>query len=108
MNLLVFLLNPRFCSTPASTSSINVIDMFSMNNADRDSAASSPSATNRKLFTEELDLFSSKTTNNNHHVNYPVMDSSSVVIKKEKSQSEAHELDVNVSVNSYFMFVFLC
>lgn len=107
INQLGFLLNPRFCLTPTSPNS--GVDMFSMNNSGRDSAASSPSAANRKVVIGELDFFSSKTTNDNHghhNVNYPVMDSRSVVFKLEKSHGEA-QIDVNVSVTYIFCFVFL-
>lgn len=89
------LLNPRFCLTPTRG-----VDMFSMNNSGRDSASSSPSGANRKLVSGELDFFSSKPTSNNyeHGVNYPVMDSSSVVIKQDKSHGEA-QMDVNTRLH---------
>lgn len=75
--------------------------MFSLNISGRDSAGSSPSANNPRVVIGELDLFSSKKTNDNydHSVNYPVMDSSvDVAMKHERSRSEA-QLDVNVSVD---------
>ncbi|KAK1375103.1 WRKY domain-containing protein [Heracleum sosnowskyi] len=66
--------------------------MFSMNNSGRD--------TNRKVHTGELDFFSRKPTSDNYNrgVNYPVMDSSSVVIKQEKSHVEA-QMDVNTRLH---------
>lgn len=101
-----FLLNPRFCST--STGPNIGVGMFSMNNSGRDPPASSSSGANPKVVIGELDFFSSKTTNDNHghNVSYPVMDSSSVVIKQEKSHGDA-QMDVNVSV-TYIYFNYVC
>ncbi|KAL1829846.1 hypothetical protein ACET3Z_008258 [Daucus carota] len=75
--------------------------MFSLNISGRDSAGSSPSANNPRVVIGELDLFSSKKTNDNydHSVNYPVMDSSvDVAMKHERSRSEA-QLDVNTRLH---------
>ena len=95
-----------FCLTPRRP---NIsVNMFSMNNTGKDSPASSPSGDNRKAVPGELDFFASKPTNYDHHensVNYPVMNSSSIVVKQEKSHGEASQMDVNVSLtNNYLIF----
>ncbi|KAL8112811.1 hypothetical protein AgCh_020203 [Apium graveolens] len=74
--------------------------MFSINNSGRDTVASAPSGANPRVVIGELDFFSSRTTNDNHghNVNYHVMDSSSVVIKQEKSHAEA-QMDVNTRLH---------
>lgn len=89
-----------FCLTPRRP---NIsVNMFSMNNTGKDSPPpSSPSADNRKMITGELDFFASKPTNYEQHdgsVNFPVMNSSSIVVKQEKSHGEASQMDVNVSI----------
>ncbi|WOG85344.1 hypothetical protein DCAR_0104532 [Daucus carota subsp. sativus] len=89
-----------FCLTPRRP---NIsVNMFSMNNTGKDSPASSPSGDNRKAVPGELDFFASKPTNYDHHdnsVNYPVMNSSSIVVKQEKSHGEASQMDVNTGLH---------
>lgn len=89
-----------FCLTPRRP---NIsVNMFSMNNTGKDSPPSSPSGDNRKAITGELDFFASKPTNYEQHdggVNFPVMNSSSVVVKQEKSHGEASPMDVNTGLH---------
>ncbi|KAL8107732.1 putative WRKY transcription factor 31 [Apium graveolens] len=89
-----------FCLTPRRP---NIsVNMFSMNNTAKDSPPSSPSGDNRKTITGELDFFASKPTNYEPHdasVNFPVMNSSSIVVKQEKSHGEASQMDVNTGLH---------
>lgn len=80
-----------------------------MNNSGRDSAAAflpSDNNRNRKVVTRELDFFSSRPKNDNydHSVNYPIIDSSNVDIKQEKSHVEAQ---MNVTVRVTYLSIYL-
>lgn len=60
-------------------------------------AAASPVGENRKV-TGELDFFSSK-PKDDHGNYYSVINSSSIVVKQEKSHADANQMDVNVNVS---------
>lgn len=75
--------------------------MFPATEEFKSAAASSPVGENRKV-AGVLDFFSCK-PKDDHGNYYPVINSSSIVVKQEKSHAESNQMDVNVNTGLHLL-----